>query len=36
VTLPLTFTAFAALHEHLRSPRTPRCAGNTARRTAPR
>ncbi|MGW6543494.1 hypothetical protein ACWGBH_11695 [Streptomyces massasporeus] len=36
VTLPLTFTAFAALHDHL-SPRTPpRCAGNTARRTAPR
>jgi hypothetical protein len=23
VTLPLTFTAFAALHDHLRSPRTP-------------
>ncbi|MEU2916459.1 hypothetical protein ACFYM3_43625 [Streptomyces massasporeus] len=37
VTLPLAFTAFAALHDHLRSPRTPpRCAGNTARRTAPR
>ncbi|MFJ6556898.1 hypothetical protein ACIQNT_32445 [Streptomyces luteogriseus] len=29
VTLPLTFTAFAALHEHLRSARTrPRCAEN--------
>ncbi|MFJ8675709.1 hypothetical protein [Streptomyces sp. NPDC093589] len=35
LTLPLTCTAFAVLHDHLRAPRTsPPCAGDTADSTA--